>query len=128
MLFDTDISFRLNDVDKVWIGDLIGQPDGTNQSNEGFFIFNNLIKNPEFKKKFFNRYMYFIENVFEKNRVESIIRMNKNNISLEYDNFYTKWPSVNNRSKWNKAINDMIEFNNQRNDIMKKIIQNLSDE
>ena len=41
-----------------------------------FYIFNKLIKNTNFKEKFLNRYLYIIEDVFNKFRVESLMGRN----------------------------------------------------
>ena len=122
VMYDTDISFQLDNVEYLWIGDLFGAP----YPDEGsFYIFNKLIQNSDFKETFLNRYLYIIENVFDKTRVESIILNNKNRIELEYDNFHTKWPGTNNKKEWEDAVNNLIEFNNQRYDIVKNIIMDL---
>ena len=123
VMYDTDSSFT--GVESVWIGDLIGE----RYNDEGsFYIFNKLIKNKEFKDFFLNRYLYIIENVFSKDRVASLILNNKNRIENEYDNFYTKWPGINNKSQWEQAVNDLIKFNNQRYDIMKNIIETIKND
>ena len=45
-MYDTDMSFSLDRVETVWIGNLIGDP----YPDEGsFYIFNKLIENKEFK-------------------------------------------------------------------------------
>ena len=125
VMYDTDMSFFLDRVETVWIGDLIGDP----YPDEGsFYIFNKLIENKEFKEFFLNRYLYIIENVFNKERVESLILNNKNTIDAEYDNFHAKWPGTNNKSEWEKAVSDLIKFNNQRYDIMKNIIETLKND
>ena len=125
IMYDTDISFQLDNVEYLWIGDLFGSP----YPDEGsFYIFNKLIKNTNFKEKFLNRYLYIIEDVFNKSRVESLILENKSKIELEYDNFHNKWPGTNNQSEWESAIDNLIEFNNQRYDIVKNIILNLKND
>ena len=122
VLFDTDLSLELSRVERVWIGNLIGQP--INEDEGLFFIFNNLLKNKAFIQIFLNRYLYFIENVFEEERVASLIIRNKNNINIEYNNFRAKW-KVLNKSQWENEVEKMITFNIQRNQIMKKVIEKL---
>jgi hypothetical protein len=68
--------------------------------------------------------LYFIENVFEEERVASLIIRNKNNINIEYNNFRAKW-KVLNKSQWENEVEKMITFNIQRNQIMKKVIEKL---
>ena len=122
VMYDTDISFQLDHVEHLWIGDLIG----VGGHEEGsFYIFNKLIENEDFKETFLNRYLYIIENVFNKNRVQSLTQNNASRIELEYDNFHAKWPGTNNKSEWENAVNNLIEFNNQRYDIVKNVIINL---
>ncbi len=123
VMYDTDSSFT--GVESVWIGDLIGE----RYNDEGsFYIFNKLIKNQEFKEFFLNRYLYIIENVFNKDRVETLILNNKNRIDDEYDNFHIKWPGTNNKFQWEQAVYDLIKFNNQRYDVMKNIIETLKND
>lgn len=125
VVYDTDWALKSN-VDQVWIGNLYG--DSYDESKEGgFFIFNNLIKNSDFKKYFLERYLFFIETVFEKRRVESIILGNKSRIEKEYQNHHLKWNTLNS-NQWSKSIDEMIQFNNMRNERMKGIINTLQDE
>jgi hypothetical protein len=125
VVYDTDLAL-ISDVNKVWIGDLYGNYYNNNKK-DGFFIFNNLIKNTVFKKLFLERYLFFIETVFEKSRVESIILSNKARISQEYKNHHLKWNTLD-FNQWSKSIDKMIQFNNKRNDIMKDLIKNLQSE
>lgn len=127
IIHDTDWAFKGNaNIDRIWIGDLYGNYyDETKK--DGFYIFNNLIKNDEFKKVFLERYLFFIETVFEKNRVKNIIITNKMKIEREYENHQSKWNTQTKR-QWEKSIDDMIHFNNKRNDKMKPIIENLLNE
>ena len=127
VLFDTDVGFDLNRVESVWIGDLFGDPTPFPEYENAFYVFNNLIKNPSFKQQFLNRYLYFIETVFHQDRVASIIYENKNTIATEYPIFQNKWNTLS-FSNWEYEVEKMIEFNNQRNDIMKKIIETLINE
>ena len=122
VMYDTDMSFQLDHVEHLWIGDLFGE--GGHEEGS-FYIFNKLIENEDFKETFLNRYLYIIENVFDKNRVQSLILNNASRIELEYDNFHTKWPGTNNKSEWENAVDNLIEFNNQRYDIVKNVIINL---
>ena len=74
-----------------------------------------------------DRYLYFIEHVFDQNRVESMIRQTKNTIDAEYSNFHAKW-NVLNQSQWENEIQKMISFNTQRHQIMKSVITHLRNE
>tara|TARA_B100000902_G_scaffold13304_1_gene16191 strand:+ start:5311 stop:6546 length:1236 start_codon:yes stop_codon:yes gene_type:complete len=126
IVFDTDRAFEKNNIGQVWLGDLYGNYYNENKK-EGFYVFNNLINNSEFKIKFLERYLFFINTVFDKKRVENIILNNKERIKIEYSNHQIKWNTLDN-NQWSESIDEMIEFNNKRNDIMKEIIKNLQDE
>ena len=123
VVYDSDWSFDLKNLDKVWIGDLYGEPYD-DERKEGFYIFNNLVKNEEFKRRFLTRYLFFIENVFEKERVENIINSNKLRIESEYENHQIKWDVIP-KNKWVDLIDELIEFNNKRHDLMEDIIESL---
>ena len=56
-----------------------------------------------------------------------IILNNKEKIKIEYINHHIKWNTLS-INQWSKEIDEMIEFNNQRHDIMKTIIKNLQDD
>ena len=124
IVFDTDWSLKGKDnIDQVWIGDLYGNYLDK-RKNEGFYLFNNLINNKEFKKRFLNRYMFFLDNVFEEKRFENIVLKNKSKIELEYENSQRRWNTLS-ENNWSKAISEMIEFNTERNKKMEKIITEL---
>jgi hypothetical protein len=123
VVIDNDLSFKMEQMDKVWIGDLYGIPV-SEERKEGFFIFNHLIKNESFIEFFLDRYMFFIDTVFEKKRVERIILESKHKIAPEYDNHQKKWNTAK-KAKWDRLIDEMIEFNNERNDTMREIINKL---
>lgn len=124
IVFDTDWSLKGKDnIDQVWIGDLYGNYLDK-RKNEGFYLFNNLINNKEFKKRFLNRYMFFLDNVFEEKRFENIVLLNKSKIELEYENSQRRWNTLS-ENNWSKAISEMIEFNTERNKKMEKIITEL---
>lgn len=126
VVFDTDWSFKSDNIDKIWIGDLYGNHYNERQ-NEGFYIFNNLLKNSVFKDIFLERYLFFLDTVFEKSRVKNIITANKNRIEQEYVNHQLKWNTLNPR-QWERSIDEMIEFNNERNDKLKRLIKTLQNE
>ena len=125
IIYDTDWAL-MSSTDKVWIGDLYGNYYEEDKQG-GFFIFNNLIDNISFKKRFLERYLFFIETVFEKTRVKNIILSNKFRIEQEYTNHYLKWNTLN-ANKWSESIDEMIQFNNLRNNKMKNIIISLQSE
>ncbi|MBL4624487.1 MAG: CotH kinase family protein [Flavobacteriales bacterium] len=123
IVYDTDFAFKKENVSKIWIGNLYGNTISLDKAN-GFFIFNNLIKNDDFLQLFLNRYLYFIDVVFVKNRVKTIIKENQNLIESEYINHQNKWNTLPER-KWNNSVNEMIEFNDTRNAIMRTAIKKL---
>ena len=71
--------------------------------------------------------MFFINYVFEKVRVEKIILQLKAGLEDEYPNHQKKWKTLP-KSRWEEEIKEMIEFNNKRNDKMRKVIESLIDD
>lgn len=126
VIYDTDFAFVENNNNKIWIGDLY-RNYYREEKAEGFYIFNKLIENTVFRQVFLERYLFFIETVFEKGRVASIILSNKARIEQEYSNHRLKWNTLNS-SQWSRSIDKMIEFNNIRNDKLKSVIKKLQDE
>jgi len=126
ILFDTDFSFELDNLNKVWIGNLYGNVHYENKE-DGFFLFNELIRNDQFRNEFLARYMFFLETVFNPVRVAEIIDGIKENINNEYPNHQEKWNTMPYKS-WNGAISDLKTFNRKRNIKMKKIIEELINE
>jgi hypothetical protein len=126
IIADTDLAFKIENVNKVWIGSLYGKSNDS-EKEDGFFIFNKLIRNNHFKEIFLNRYLFFVDTVFEKERVENIFKQIQSKIELEYPNHQKKWNLLSIK-EWNKEIEDMIGFNNTRHDKMKLIINELLNE
>jgi hypothetical protein len=124
VVYDLDLSMQLRFVDRVYIGDLYRERYDDDR-RDGFFIFNNLIKNEEFIQVFLDRYKFFIEVVFEEKRVEQIIRANQRTIEKEYPIHASKWQLIS-LNRWKKEIDDMLEFNRIRNKKMIQIINNLT--
>ena len=83
-----------------------------------------MIKNEKFRDEFLERYTYFLNHVFEKERVKYIIKNLMKNIDYEYTNHQKKWNTIS-KSNWNKKANQLIQFNNERNDFIQEKINNL---
>lgn len=113
ILYDTDMCMRIENLNFVWIGDLYGIPFEGHFTDE-FFVFNKLMKNEQYKKEFPDRYLFFIETVFEPSRFESIISEMKNNIASEYTHHQQKWSLSNDCSEnytiYNDASGCIIDF------------------
>lgn len=121
IIYDTDLGFNLNKVNEFWLGDLAGD------NRSGFFLFNHMIKNEKFRDEFLERYTYFLDHVFEKERVKYIIKKLMKNIDYEYTNHQKKWNTIS-KYNWNKKVNQLIQFNNERNDFIQEKINNLIDD
>jgi hypothetical protein len=124
--YDHDVAFRPENVKDVWIGDLYGEPYKP-EKIEGFFVFNNLILNEDFRQEFLSRYLFFIDTVFSPDRVERIILEMKENLREEYPHHQEKWHTLPVR-RWESAVDEIITVNRQRNEIMKEIITTLYEE
>jgi hypothetical protein len=123
VVYDCDYAFRAENINKIWLGDLYGEVYNPDLA-DGFFIFNHLIKNNTFVNKFLERYMFFIDVVFEKERVAAIIRENQYKIEGEYELHQKKW-NVMPKKQWIKEIDNMIELSMKRNDFLRQEIKML---
>ena len=56
-----------------------------------------------------------------------IIKNLMENIEYEYTRHQKKWNTIT-KHNWNKKINQLIQFNNERNDFMQEKINNLIDD
>jgi len=124
--YDHDVAFRSENVKKVWIGDLYGEPYKSAKI-DGFFIFNNLILNEEFRQDFFSRYLFFIDTVFDPARVERILMEMKENLREEYSRHQKKWDTLP-MGRWESSVDKIVSVNRERNEIMKEIITSLYEE
>lgn len=126
VLYDLDLSMLMIYKEKVWIGDLY--KNHTREGREsGFFVFNNLIKNEEFVDAFLQRYLYFIDEVFQPSRFNEIVLRNKARIQNEYPNHAEKW-HTRSPHEWSEEVNKLIEYNTKRNKMMRRIIESLIEE
>jgi hypothetical protein len=121
--FDHDVAFTSKYVKDVWIGDLYGEPHDPDKV-PGFFIFNHLIRNDDFTREFLSRYMFFIETVFEPERVEGIVMGIKKSLEEEYPRHMEKWRTLPVR-QWESSVEQIVSVNHERNKIMKDIISGL---
>ena len=123
---DHDAVFKSKYVKDVWIGDFYGasyDPD----KNPGFYIFNNLIRNDSFTREFLIRYIFFLETVFDPDRVEMIVMNMKKELQKEYPAHQDKWNTLP-AWQWESSIEKMVSVNRERNKIMKDIIYELYEE
>ncbi|MCV6630709.1 MAG: CotH kinase family protein [Flavobacteriaceae bacterium] len=126
VVHDSDWGFRKGNEQKLWIGNLYKKDEEIDKI-DGFFIFNHLIKNKKFRNQFLERYKFYVEKVFEEQRVASIILQLKDKIAPEYNNHQKKWNTIS-YSKWEDAIQELIVFNNQRNAFIKSVLITLENE
>lgn len=125
VVYDLDLSMLKIYTEKVWIGDLYKNHTREGRE-EGFILLNHLLKNQDFKEAFLERYLYFIDDVFEPNRFKNIVLANKSRIESEYPQHADKW-HTNTAGRWKHEIDNMIEFNNKRNVLMRNIIVSLQE-
>ncbi len=123
VVMDGDWSMDPRDIDRVYIGDLYRE-NADDDRPDGFFLFNHLINNESFVKDFLARYRFFVDVVFAHDRVERIIRDNQQRIAMEYDNHQRKWGVISAKD-WERAIEEMIEFNAKRGLKMREVLDKL---
>lgn len=124
--YDQDVAFNKKYVGDVWIGDLYETTHNPDKK-DGFFIFNHLIRNEEFTREFLERYIFFIETVFDPGRVQSIVTGMRLEIEEEYPRHSEKWRTLPER-RWEASVKDIVSVNRERNEIMRDIIYGLYEE
>jgi len=124
--YDHDVAFKSENVNNVWIGDLYGEPYNVEKA-DGFFVFNNLILNEDFKLEFLARYLFYIDTVFYPDRVEKIVLEMNRNLREEYPRHQKKWDTLP-MWRWESSVDEIISVNRKRNEIMKEIITSLYEE
>jgi hypothetical protein len=125
VVYDLDLSLLKLYQNKVWIGDLYKNHERDDRQ-DGFFVFNHLIKNEAFVDAFLERYLYFIDEVFYPERFNEIVLANKTKIESEYPQHAKKW-HTRSVGEWNEEVDRMMEYNNKRNAFMRDIIVSLQE-
>jgi hypothetical protein len=71
--------------------------------------------------------LFFIDTVFNPDRVERIILEMKENLQEEYPKHQNKWNTLP-KWQWESSIEKIISVNRERNEILKEIIYGLFEE
>lgn len=78
------------------------------------FIFRNLLQNKEFKNQFINRFAYCLKNIFETNRVQTIINNFELMYSPEIKEHIDRWNYPSSIENWNLEVGKLREFASER--------------
>jgi hypothetical protein len=114
ILYDLDTSFELPYSNEIWLGAYFNNTENVSQDLKGgYFIFNQLMKNDQFRIGFLERYLYFIDEVFTEQAVNASFDGLVKQIGNEYDNHAKRWDSQN-KQAWLSRIDGLKEFNKQR--------------
>ena len=128
VFFDVDFGFVLDRKEILWLGDYY-QVGVENvpfpQIAPGYLLFDALMKNKTFEIKFLERYLYFIEDVFDPTRVEDILQEMIDEIGTEWIKHEETWPYYKYYDIWILILNDMLVFNEERNQWIKPHIEEL---
>ena len=128
IFFDVDFGFVLDRKEILWLGDYY-QVGVENvpfpQIAPGYLLFDALMENKTFEIKFLERYLYFIEDVFDPTRVEDILQEMIDEIGTEWIKHEETWPYYKYYDTWILILNDMSVFNEERNQWIKPHIEEL---
>jgi hypothetical protein len=123
ILYDLDISFEPAYAQQVWLGDFFNNTEGRlDYLERGYHVFNHLMTNEDFQKRFFTRYLYFLDEVFTDERVAQVINDEVALIGDEYRQHAERW---NKRPyfKWVDGVFRLKEFNAIRNPWMRTKVE-----
>ncbi len=118
ILIDTDYGFDLKgDVTDNRLSMAIN-PDAFSHTSD---MFDALLKNPQFKNRFINRYADLINTIYLPTNVEGVMKQFRDSMAWDMIQHFDKWGS--DTSKWNTRINNMMLFVTQRPQIVRDQIQ-----
>ncbi len=84
-------------------------------------MFDAILKNPEYKTYFINRYADLMNTIFLPDNLNSVMHSLKDSMASDMTAHFEKWGSS--TSNWNSEISDMMAFADARPDIMKNYIK-----
>ena len=111
IIYDLDTSFELPYAEELWIGIHFNNSKHTNpELSNGFILLDKLMENQGFQVQFFDRYLYFIDEVFTPERIEQVIDEQVFLIDREYSNHAARWDKQS-ESDWLQRIDELKSFN-----------------
>ena len=119
ILHDLDYGFGLKGNVNMNRLDMMMNPIAVCHSSD---IFNAVIKNPEFRRYFINRYADLINTIYQTSNVESVMKSFRDSMAHDMVAHFEKWG--NDVSIWNDVIEDMMEFVEERIPIVRNQIKN----
>lgn len=128
ILNDTDYACYTEDAQKLWLGSFYRNTDDVRlEYASGFFVFDALMQNRAFRRRFFSRYLHVIDNTFDQQRVDQIIERYISAVEGEYNLHRLKWSDM----TYNELVADLREigeFNRSRKQWIQPLIQKWYDE
>jgi len=122
-LSDLDAAFIKHRVNYLWLGEFYESAEDRIEFYQGgFFIFDQLMKNKEFRIRFFERYLYFIDEVFTTPHLTAIIDELVNEIYDEYPAHQERWPYYNSQQIWYSDVMGMKTFQSERKKWIRPLI------
>ena len=125
---DTDYACYTEDAQKLWLGSFYRNTDDVRlEYASGFFVFDALMQNRAFRRRFFSRYLHVIDNTFDQQRVDQIIERYISAVEGEYNLHRLKWSDM----TYNELVADLREigeFNRSRKQWIQPLIQKWYDE
>ena len=128
ILFDTDFGFGLydySDYDQNLL-ESAATPNGTEWPNPPFstFLFRKLLENDSFRKEFSQRFMVYLNTIFEPNKVINVIDSLQAIYAPEMPNQVYRWGAVKTIENWKNQVNKLREFARLRPEYCIKHLQN----
>ena len=112
LIYDLDLSFGLFTANSM--------EHATSENNKwphcecSNLLFRNLLKSKEFESKFLDRFVYCLENIFDHNRVNTIIDEFELMYSLEIEEHIDRWNYPSSKDEWKNEIDEFRTFATNR--------------
>ena len=112
LIYDLDLSFGLFTANSM--------EHATSKNNKwphcecSNLLFRNLLKSKEFESEFLDRFVYCLENIFDHNRVNTIIDEFELMYSLEIEEHIDRWNYPSSKDEWKNEIDEFRTFATNR--------------
>lgn len=117
MIYDSDFGFGLYD-DKGYEKNMLvfatSVSDGWPTPAWSTFLLRNLVENEDFRIRFITRYSDQLNTAFKPDVVKPVIERMKKGIEPEMAKHFDRWQAPADNSNWNRKINVMYNFADQR--------------
>lgn len=113
-LYDVDFGFGFQSADPVTKDNLARATNEVGTNAWATFLLTRLLLNPTFKHQFITRFADLLNSTFLPANTASVINYYRNLIAPEMPEHIIRWRNSGTLAQWENAVDDMVEYGNQR--------------